>query len=45
MNERRLVIIDQELIGAEPNPSSISRNAVDAASQVIYACHGDRPRY
>jgi hypothetical protein len=45
MNKRRFVIVDQELIEANAFLNSISRDAVDAAGQVIYACHGDEPRY
>src|SRR5262245_39387653 len=45
MNERRFVVVDQELIEANTFLNSIGRDAVDAASQVIYARRGNGARY
>src|SRR4029453_1989497 len=45
VEERRFVIVDQELIEADPFLNSIGRDAVNAATQMIYPRHGDGPRY
>src|SRR5262249_18355179 len=39
VNERRRVIVDQKLIEANPLLGSKGRDAIDAAGQMIYACH------
>src|SRR6516162_1908208 len=39
VNERRCVIVDQKLIEANPLLGSKGRDAIDAADQMIYACH------
>src|SRR5262249_59777662 len=41
VNQRWFVIVDQELIEANPFLSSIGADAVDAASQMIYARHDE----
>src|SRR5271166_363148 len=43
VNERRFVIVDQELIEANPLLRSIGRDAIYTAGHMIYARHRDRP--